>query len=166
MTEDNFEEFLKKAAQSYNAPPAVTPREDMWSAIQAQRARWTRVVYGGGSAVRESSGGDRLDDLAGRSGRAVLFLATGVGIGRWDGNHRLLRARFATTNLPKAGSNPSSSSEPSTGRSPDGSAGEIESCGWIANAESSLDSRGLARARRRSERTGLPVATQRAVGPD
>ena len=30
MTEDNFEEFLKKAAQSYNAPPARTPREDMW----------------------------------------------------------------------------------------------------------------------------------------
>ena len=41
MTEDNFEEFLKKAAQGYNAPPARTPREDMWSAIQAQRASGT-----------------------------------------------------------------------------------------------------------------------------
>jgi hypothetical protein len=48
MTEDNFEEFLKKAAQSYNVPPARTPREDMWSAIQAQRAAGPRVVYGGG----------------------------------------------------------------------------------------------------------------------
>jgi len=42
MTEDNFEEFLKKAAQSYNAPPARTPRDDMWSAIQAQRAAGAR----------------------------------------------------------------------------------------------------------------------------
>ena len=55
MTEDNFEDFLKKAAQGYNAPPTHTPREEMWSAIQAQRAAGPRVVYGGGSPMREPS---------------------------------------------------------------------------------------------------------------
>ncbi len=84
MTEDNFEEFLKKAAQSYNAPPARTPRDEMWSAIQAQRAAGPRVVYGGGSTIRESSArrfGSRV--WLGAAAAAVLFLATGVGIGRW-----------------------------------------------------------------------------------
>jgi hypothetical protein len=85
MTEDNFEEFLKKAAQSYNAPPARTPREDMWSAIQAQRAAGPRVVYGGGSPVSESSVrrfGSKI--WIGAAAAAMLLLATGVGIGRWS----------------------------------------------------------------------------------
>ena len=85
MTEDNFEEFLKKAAQSYNVPPARTPREDMWSAIQAQRAAGPRVVYGGGSPVVESSVrrfGSKI--WIGAAAAAMLLLATGVGIGRWS----------------------------------------------------------------------------------
>ena len=85
MTEDNFEEFLKKAAQSYNAPPARTPREDMWSAIQAQRAAGPRVVYGGGSPVHESAPrrfGSKI--WLGAAAAAMLLLATGVGIGRWS----------------------------------------------------------------------------------
>jgi hypothetical protein len=85
MTEDNFEEFLKKAAQSYNAPPARTPREDMWSAIQAQRAAGPRVVYGGGSPVHESAPrrfGSKI--WIGAAAAAMLLLATGVGIGRWS----------------------------------------------------------------------------------
>ena len=49
MTEDNFEKFLQKTAQSYNAPPARVPRDEMWSAIQAKRAAGPRVVYGGGA---------------------------------------------------------------------------------------------------------------------
>jgi len=85
MTEDNFEEFLKKAAQSYNAPPARTPRDDMWSAIQAQRAAGPRVVYGGGSLKPESSG-RRFDSRIwmGAAAAAVLLLASGVGLGRWS----------------------------------------------------------------------------------
>ena len=85
MTEDNFEEFLKKAAQGYNVPPARTPREDMWSAVQAQRATGPRVVYGGGSLVREPSArrfGSRI--WIGAAAAAVLLLATGVGLGRWS----------------------------------------------------------------------------------
>jgi len=85
MTEDKFEEFLQKAAQDYNVPPARTPREDMWSAIQAQRASGPRVVYGGGLPARETSVrrfGSKV--WLGAAAAAVLFLATGVGIGRWS----------------------------------------------------------------------------------
>jgi hypothetical protein len=85
MTEDNFEEFLKKAAQSYNAPPARIPREDMWSAIQAQRAAGPRVVYGGGSLTTEAPArrfGSRI--WMGAAAAAVFVLATGVGLGRWS----------------------------------------------------------------------------------
>jgi hypothetical protein len=85
MTEDNFEEFLKKAAQSYNVPPARTPRDEMWSAIQAQRAAGPRVVYGGGSLTAQSPArrfGSRI--WMGAAAAAVLLLATGVGLGRWS----------------------------------------------------------------------------------
>ena len=85
MTEDNFEEFLKKAAQSYNVPPARTPREDMWSAIQAQRAAGPRVVYGGGSPAHEASARRFSSKIwMGAAAAAMLLLATGVGIGRWS----------------------------------------------------------------------------------
>lgn len=85
MTEDKFDEFVGRAAQSYNVPPARVPRDDMWSAIQAQRARRPRVVYGGGSPISETSGrrfGSRI--WLGAAAAAVVFLATGVGIGRWS----------------------------------------------------------------------------------
>ena len=84
MTEDNFEEFLKKAAQSYNAPPARTPRDEMWSAIQAQRAAGPRVIYGGGSLPQRPARrfGSRI--WIGAAAAAVLLLATGVGVGRWS----------------------------------------------------------------------------------
>jgi len=81
MTEDKFEEFLQKEAQSYNVPPARTPRDDMWSAIQAQRASGPRVVYGGGLPARESSVrrfGSKV--WLGAAAAAVLFLVTGVRI--------------------------------------------------------------------------------------
>ena len=101
MTEDNFEEFLKKAAQGYNVPPAHTPREDMWSAIQAQRAAGPRVVYGGGSPTRESSVrrfGSKI--WLGAAAAAVLFLATGVGIGRWTASSNT-PGSIAVVNPPK-----------------------------------------------------------------
>ena len=85
MTEDNFEEFLKKAAQSYNVPPARTPREDMWSAIQAQRAAGPRVVYGGGSPAHEAPVRRFSSKIwMGAAAAAMVLLATGVGIGRWS----------------------------------------------------------------------------------
>ena len=84
MTDDKFEDFLKKTAQSYNVPPVRTPREEMWSAIQAKRSGGPRVVYGGGS-VREPSQrrfGSRI--WIGAAAAAVLLLATGIGLGRWS----------------------------------------------------------------------------------
>jgi len=89
MTEDNFEEFLKKASQGYNVPPARTPREDMWSAIQAERAAGPRVVYGGGSPMPEPSVRRFSSRIwIGAAAAAVLLLATGVGLGRWSASSR------------------------------------------------------------------------------
>jgi hypothetical protein len=116
MTEDNFEEFLKKAAQSYNAPPARTPREDMWSAIQAQRAAGPRVVYGGGSPVHESAPrrfGSRI--WLGAAAAAMLLLATGVGIGRWSASSTD-PVSIATNKLPSVPSSTDSNApSPSVG---------------------------------------------------
>jgi hypothetical protein len=84
MTEDKFEEFLRKEAQSYNAPPARAPREEMWNAIQAKRAAGPRVVYGGGLLrdLSERRFGSKV--WLGAAAAAVLLVATGVGIGRWS----------------------------------------------------------------------------------
>ena len=120
MTEDNFEEFLKKSAQSYNAPPARTPREDMWSAIQAQRAAGPRVVYGGGSATRESSGrrfGSKI--WLGAAAAAVLFLATGVGIGRWTAAPNTTGSSATVTPQTPTDSGASTTEDPSTGAATD-----------------------------------------------
>ncbi|HJP60962.1 MAG TPA: hypothetical protein VJ865_13225 [Gemmatimonadaceae bacterium] len=84
MTEDNFEKFLKKTAQSYNPPPVRVPRDEMWAAIQAKRAAGPRVVYGGGASApvsHERRFGARV--WLGAAAAAMLLVATGVGIGRW-----------------------------------------------------------------------------------
>lgn len=82
MTDENFEKFLKKTAQGYNAPPVRVPREEMWAAIQAKRSAGPRVVYGGGapSPVHERRFGTRV--WLGAAAAAMLLVATGVGIGR------------------------------------------------------------------------------------
>jgi hypothetical protein len=106
MTEDNFEDFLKKAAQSYNTPPARTPRDDMWSAIQAQRAAGPRVIYGGGSLAAETPArrfGSRI--WIGAAAAAVLLLAMGVGLGRWSARSSGSNAT-AVVGPPKPGSGP------------------------------------------------------------
>jgi hypothetical protein len=144
MTEDNFEEFLKKAAQSYNAPPARTPREDMWTAIQARRAAGPRVVYGGGSTTRESSGrrfGSRI--WLGAAAAAVLFLVTGVGIGRWTASSNQPRSA-AVISPPNGGSTPETTREPST-RVPDGSFGESNPTQVARGGTEASGSRGAAR---------------------
>jgi hypothetical protein len=84
MTEDNFEKFLKQAAQDYNTPPTRVPREEMWSAIQAKRTAGPQVVYGGGLRSHGTSSrrfGTRV--WLGAAAAAMLLVATGVGIGRW-----------------------------------------------------------------------------------
>jgi hypothetical protein len=102
MTEDNFDEFLKKTAQGYNVPPARTPRDDMWSAIQAQRAAGPRVVYGGGSLKPQSSERRFASRIwMGAAAAAVLLLATGVGLGRWSASSSA-RGVVAVPNPPAA----------------------------------------------------------------
>lgn len=83
MTEDNFEEFLKKTAQSYNAPPVRVPREEMWSAIEAKRAAGPRVVYGGGAGYVSVNKRFGTRVWLGAAAAAMVLVATGVGIGRW-----------------------------------------------------------------------------------
>ena len=111
MTEDNFEEFLKKAAQGYNAPPIRTPRDEMWGAIQAKRAAGPRVVYGGGGLLRDLS--ERRFSSTfwlGAAAAALFLVATGVGIGRWTATPGT--QSVAATNPPKTVPAPSTPEQP------------------------------------------------------
>ncbi|MDQ6871310.1 MAG: hypothetical protein M3037_04785 [Gemmatimonadota bacterium] len=105
MTEDKFEDFLKKAGQSYNVPPVRTPREEMWSAIEAKRSAGPRVVYGGSSLRQPSERrfGSRI--WFGAAAAAVLLLATGVGLGRWTANSDAAQ-KVAAVKPPTAGPSP------------------------------------------------------------
>lgn len=111
MTEDKFEDFLKQAAPHYNAPPAHIPRDDMWSAIQAQRAG-PRVVYGGGSPLRAPARRFGSGIWIGAAAAAALFLATGVGIGRWSAS-RSPSSSITAVN-PPTGLPPVSTEDPAT----------------------------------------------------
>jgi hypothetical protein len=134
MTEDKFEEFLQNAAQGYNVPPARTPREDMWSAIQAQRASGPRVVYGGGLPARETSVrrfGSKM--WLGAAAAAVLFLATGVGLGRWSAS-RNAPSSVAAVSPARAGSSTASPEAPSTGVAAGGDAGNASASRTVSSA--------------------------------
>ena len=97
MTEDRFDEFLKTAAQGYNAPPPRTPRDEMWAEVQSARATGPRLVHGAGSAAspaaRHPFAGRRLWLAA---AAAVLLVATGVGVGRWSAERASVRPTPAT----------------------------------------------------------------------
>ena len=106
MSEDKFEDFLKKTTKSiYNVPPVRTPREEMWSAIQAKRSAGPRVVYGGGSLRQASERrfGSRI--WIGVAAAAVLLLATGIGLGRWSATSDAAR-KVATAKPPTASPSP------------------------------------------------------------
>jgi hypothetical protein len=88
IEDDRIDEILRTAASDYNRPPA-TPREEMWTAIQAARASSgpkLRVVSGGVSAPSEGYSARRSFGTQytwmGMAAAAVLLVATGVGIGR------------------------------------------------------------------------------------
>jgi hypothetical protein len=99
MTEENFEKFLKKSAQGYNAPPVRVPREEMWAAIQAKRAG-PRVVYGGGSASPAPVRRFGTKVWLGAAAAAMLLVATGVGIGRWTASAPAPGIAASQNNLP------------------------------------------------------------------
>jgi hypothetical protein len=106
MTEDKFEDFLRKSAQSYNVPPARTPRDEMWSAIQAKRSAGPRVVYGGGSLRQPSARRFGSKIWLGAAAAAALLLATGIGLGRWSATNDS-PGKFATVS--PAAANPQTS---------------------------------------------------------
>jgi hypothetical protein len=144
MTEDNFEEFLKKAAPEYNVPPARTPRDEMWSAIQAQRAAGPRVVYGGGSPLRELSErrfGSRI--WLGAAAAALLLLATGVGLGRWSASSSTAPSAVAD-NPPNNTSSGSIDNPPSATTSEN--AGAVASNPSSAGGSEQASPRGTARS--------------------
>jgi len=67
--ETKFEAWLQDAAKTYN-PPRATPREEMWTRIEAERARrsarpWLRWTLA-----------------------AAAVLVLGIGIGRWTAQQR------------------------------------------------------------------------------
>lgn len=82
--DDKFDDLLRTAAQDYNRPPAIVPRDAMWEAIEKARTeRALRPLHIVGPA--QSRHITRYTWL-GAAAAAVLLIATGVGIGRWSTN--------------------------------------------------------------------------------
>ncbi len=92
--DERIDETIRSAASEYNRPPA-TPRDEMWSAIQAARTTAAagpqlRVVAGGASGSAPATGYTTSHRSTpryawfGLAAAAALLVATGVGIGRWS----------------------------------------------------------------------------------
>mgnify|MGYP000083942590 CR=1 FL=1 len=87
MSDERFEDFLKREAQAYNTPPAEVPREELWETIRASRAaeRDATVRPLGGARVigtlpaQSDTPKLRYTSLIGLA--ATLLL--GIGIGRY-----------------------------------------------------------------------------------
>ena len=90
MTEDDRLDALLKqlAAEDYNRPPQIVPREAMWEAVQAgmrEAASDTRPLASSPSRFSRST--SRIPLFAVLAIAAMLLLAAGIGIGRlWDGS--------------------------------------------------------------------------------
>jgi len=82
MLDDRFEDQLRDSAREYHTPP-VTPREEMWAAIQAKRAEGEEAEGNAAEEADRAEGGRtpyrRL--LLWPAGIAAL-LALGIGLGR------------------------------------------------------------------------------------
>ena len=93
MLDDRFDDQLRDSAREYNTPP-VTPKEEMWAAIQAKKAEETEEAKrAGGKAERRKGGREAIARfprtalppyrrlLPWSAGIAAL-LALGIGLGR------------------------------------------------------------------------------------
>ena len=87
MLDDRFDDQLRDAAREYNTPP-VTPREEMWAAIEAKRAEGGQGDRGTGGQIDESkrpsvhpSIRPSVRFLRWPAGIAAI-LALGIGLGR------------------------------------------------------------------------------------
>jgi hypothetical protein len=110
MLDDRFDDQLRDSAREYNTPP-VTPREEMWAAIQARKAEGAE---GEEAEVAERSTEDRRI-LPFRSVRLVrpfrfaagiaALLALGIGLGRLSApkSGPAAPVRVASVTSPRAG---------------------------------------------------------------
>lgn len=87
--EDRIDEIIKGLSAEYNRPPE-TPRDEMWTAIQAARSAPGPRLHVTGGASSTAFGGYRSNHRfgtryawIGMAAAAVLLIATGVGIGRY-----------------------------------------------------------------------------------
>jgi hypothetical protein len=82
MLDDRFDDQLRDSAREYHTPP-VTPREEMWAAIQAKKAEGEEAEGNAAEEAERAEGGRapyrRL--LLWPAGIAAL-LALGIGLGR------------------------------------------------------------------------------------
>jgi len=79
---DKIDDMIRKAAEDYNRPPTMVPRDEMWAAIEAAQAkRASRPLHIVAPTERHSI---RRYTWLGVAAAAVLLIATGVGIGRWS----------------------------------------------------------------------------------
>ncbi|MFN2602274.1 MAG: hypothetical protein ABR582_05895 [Gemmatimonadaceae bacterium] len=79
---DKIDQLIRSAAEDYNRPPMVVPRDEMWAAIEAARTeRALRPLHIVAPTERHSI---RRYTWLGVAAAAVLLIATGVGIGRWS----------------------------------------------------------------------------------
>ena len=79
---DKIDDMIRKAAEDYNRPPSVVPRDEMWAAIEA--ARTERALRPLHIVVPTERHSIRRYTWLGVAAAAVLLIATGVGIGRWS----------------------------------------------------------------------------------
>lgn len=120
MSEQQFEDFLKRNASDYNAPPAATPRDEMWSAIaEARAARRPAAAPGSGAATVVSMDSRRpLRRYAPWIGMAATLLV-GIGIGRF------MLSSPAPSTLAQADSSAGAPTSPTVTVVSDSPAGEI-----------------------------------------
>lgn len=81
MSEEQFEEFVRKAAQEHLEPPP-TPREEIWNRIQA--ARRQQAAQGKATGVVDLASRRRpMPRWFGGLLAAAALLAIGIGLGRY-----------------------------------------------------------------------------------
>jgi hypothetical protein len=88
MSDDRFDEWVREAAQDYNRPPDIPPRDAIWGAIQSRRSQSdapgdrTPPVVAGALALHSRP----RTMFAARpwmlAAAAMLLVAAGIGIGR------------------------------------------------------------------------------------
>ena len=105
MTDDRFEEFLRREAGSYNEPPALVPRDEMFAEIRRKRDR--------GPATGDRKPGPR----AWRPAMALIGMAATLVLGVAIGRYAMARREAATPRATALGASPgaaaSGAAEPS-----------------------------------------------------